>query len=777
MGFGLNSSVFLRIGWICLGLVLGQSGTFGASQVLRVLPPTASAAEPFTVTNIVMAAEEVLVYAVEEEVPAGWSVSQISFGGQVDLASGKIKWGPFFDNQSRALTYRLIAPLGVKGVQTIAGTASFNGERIQIAGQTTLRIGAAGIDDDINDILSLLPSRFTPGTTLTLTNRVRLAGGTIVYAVEENVPDGWSVGSMNHGGQWDRASAKIKWGPFLDHVTRDLVCELKSPLTATGTVTFAGVGSFDGGRILIRGQLQSQAEISTVERQMAARYQAGEVIPVKLIVTPASGITVLAVQEQVPPGFEIDVNGLSPGGQLDPDRRTIRWGPLFTNGVLTLSYSIKAPAVALEVVAKFSGVGAFDGRTTPIGGVTEIVGVGSRVTREMAAEFLPGASLTVTNRVIPDQTVTVYAVEETVPSGWDVRSISNEGQFDSINRKVKWGPFLDRLNRLLTYTAVPPANAKGRFSFEGIASFNGRVVRIAGQQETRAVSVQELNTVTRSLPDSVRVGRSVWVTNQVQAAEGVSVYAAEEHLPAGWTATNITQGGTLDLLQNKVKWGPFFDSTARQLIYSLISATNANGVASLGGVASFNGELVPITGTASIRAIPNHSPFAQEDTFARLTGQPLSLSVTNLLANDSDPDGDALAVAEVASISKGGATIKVSGAAITYTVAASFDLPDEFTYQIADGFGGVAVGVVKIQTVTSGQSANRLGVETLPTGAVRLRFVGIPGRAYRIQASESLVDAKWTTLGARIATGQGDFEFEDSDALFFKSRFYRTVSP
>ncbi len=83
------------------------------------------------------------VYAVEDQAPSGWLVSAISDGGAFDTANGKVKWGPFFDNEVRTLTYTVTPPSGATGTQSFAGVASFDGASVGITG--TRAVGPAGI--------------------------------------------------------------------------------------------------------------------------------------------------------------------------------------------------------------------------------------------------------------------------------------------------------------------------------------------------------------------------------------------------------------------------------------------------------------------------------------------------------------------------------------------------------------------------------------------------------------------------------------------------------
>jgi len=56
-----------------------------------------------------------------------------------------------------------------------------------------------------------------------------------------------------------------------------------------------------------------------------------------------------------------------------------------------------------------------------------------------------------------------------------------------------------------------------------------------------------------------------------------------------------------------------------------------------------------------------------------------------------------------------------------------------------------------------------------------LKFTGIPGQTYKIQASTNLVD--WTTIGTATDLGGGNFEFVDPDWKSRNTGFYRIVQP
>ena len=88
----------------------------------------------------------------------------------------------------------------------------------------------------------------------------------------------------------------------------------------------------------------------------------------------------------------------------------------------------------------------------------------------------------------------------------------------------------------------------------------------------------------------------------------------------------------------------------------------------------------------------NNPPEAVDDIFD--LQQDSSDNVLNVLANDSDPDGDSLNIIDISTPSNGSAVI--NGNEIIYTPAVGFTGTDSFSYMIDDGFGGQQSAQVNI---------------------------------------------------------------------------------
>ena len=93
----------------------------------------------------------------------------------------------------------------------------------------------------------------------------------------------------------------------------------------------------------------------------------------------------------------------------------------------------------------------------------------------------------------------------------------------------------------------------------------------------------------------------------------------------------------------------------------------------------------------SLAAVSNLPPTAMSDSMVtRVERRPITL--TNLRANDTDPEGNPLSIINVTQGAHG--IVTHSGNNVTYDPRRSFDGTDTFTYTIADSYGNTAVGSV-----------------------------------------------------------------------------------
>lgn len=106
--------------------------------------------------------------------------------------------------------------------------------------------------------------------------------------------------------------------------------------------------------------------------------------------------------------------------------------------------------------------------------------------------------------------------------------------------------------------------------------------------------------------------------------------------------------------------------------------------------------------SSTTRAFGNRPPVAQDDAVTIAMDAAATIGV---LANDSDPDGNALSVVSVGTPAHG--TAVVSGNAVVYTPTTGYSGSDSFSYTVDDGFGGRASARVAVTITSSGAAGNR----------------------------------------------------------------------
>ena len=153
------------------------------------------------------------------------------------------------------------------------------------------------------------------------------------------------------------------------------------------------------------------------------------------------------------------------------------------------------------------------------------------------------------------------------------------------------------------------------------------------------------------------------------------------------TITSVSSGnnGATAIINNEIVYTP---------------QANFNGVDSFSyEINDGNGGVDTATVTVNVAPL-NDLPVAQNDT-ATTNSDTLSI---NVLANDSDVDGDNLTVASITPGSNGNTTIIDNQ--IVYIPESNFTGEDSFTYSVNDGNGGTNTAQVSVQVIDSGSNNN-----------------------------------------------------------------------
>jgi RNA polymerase sigma factor (sigma-70 family) len=141
---------------------------------------------------------------------------------------------------------------------------------------------------------------------------------------------------------------------------------------------------------------------------------------------------------------------------------------------------------------------------------------------------------------------------------------------------------------------------------------------------------------------------------------------------------------------------------------------------------------------------PNAAPVAAADTVTAASAWGAGTATRiDVLANDTDPNGDTLTVTAVTQPSHG--TAALADGVVSYTPVAGYAGPDSFGYTISDGHGGTATGTV-----------------TITVGA-------LPDRAPVAHDDEATADAAWSSPAPVMVDVLANDTDPDGDALSLAS--------
>ncbi|MDA9526881.1 hypothetical protein ACM42_00150 [Bradyrhizobium sp. CCBAU 25338] len=169
----------------------------------------------------------------------------------------------------------------------------------------------------------------------------------------------------------------------------------------------------------------------------------------------------------------------------------------------------------------------------------------------------------------------------------------------------------------------------------------------------------------------------------------------------------------------------------------------------------------------------NTAPVAANDTATVTENTPATITAASLIANDSDPDGDPLAITGVSAATNGTVVLNTQpnpqNNTITFTPTAGYTGPASFSYTISDGRGGTATASASLTVAPLGTgpfslfSASNTPAQTnLNDGSpleVGMKFTSsVAGQITALKFYRSASDTGpnvldlWTSTGVRLAT-------------------------
>ncbi|MEW5847724.1 MAG: Ig-like domain-containing protein [Myxococcota bacterium] len=228
---------------------------------------------------------------------------------------------------------------------------------------------------------------------------------------------------------------------------------------------------------------------------------------------------------------------------------------------------------------------------------------------------------------------------------------------------------------LVTYTPAPNFNGDVIFTYTVRDSVGGTATG------TVNVRVNGVNDVPVAAADSLSTNEDTPLTVASTVLSGNDTDADGDTL----TVTNVfgASNGSVALAGGDVTFTP---------------NANFNGTASFSyTVADGRGGTANGTVTVAV-ASQNDAPVATDETRSTSEDVALNLAEANLLANDTDLDGNPLSITSVAMVDPLDGTVTVGSGLVTFTPAANLNGVGaaQFTYVVSDGQGGTDVGTVTV---------------------------------------------------------------------------------
>jgi VCBS repeat-containing protein len=428
----------------------------------------------------------------------------------------------------------------------------------------------------------------------------------------------------------------------------------------------------------------------------------------------------------VGPGTGVLANDSDPNG--DPLSALLVSGP--QHGTLTLNAD---GSLTYVPVANWHGIDSFTYRASD-GALSS-----NPVTVTLLVEAVNDAPLTAADRYQGNENVPLsiaatagVLANDADPEGFDLHAVLATGPAHGTLTLQADGGFL--------YT--PDAG------FYGQDSFAYRAIDTNGAESIGTVTLTIAPEIAPPVGAADQYAALEDEVLVVTAAQGVLANDTQEAgLPMTVRLVSGPSGGSLNLAAD----GGF----------SYRGDTNWHGTDSFTYVAVTQGrDSAPITVTLVVAAV-NDAPVARNDVLATTEDAPLAISQAQLLGNDTDIDGDVLAVLGIARGPDHGTLTQNADGSFTYTPHANYVGSDSFAYRATDG-AATATATVTL-TITGADD---------PVTAIADSYSGFEDTALSVNASQGLLandlvpDGGGQVVAGTFATAQGGSVTIQADGSF-----------
>ncbi|MFV8458300.1 Ig-like domain-containing protein [Vibrio owensii] len=313
-----------------------------------------------------------------------------------------------------------------------------------------------------------------------------------------------------------------------------------------------------------------------------------------------------------------------------------------------------------------------------------------------AAEFEPGTianyTATITNNDSQACEPANFQINAIVPEGWSatssVASLAS-GETTSISLSVTSDVSAEAGSYSIDAIATNTRDA----SYNARASSAYKVAEVTPTCELSPPLLTFSSLIQEGDAGDTLVYSATFTSQNGPECDSVS-YTISTDVPSGWSSSTrqlLLESGQKVSVELMVTSAENATEGEYSIQVHALSTESGEGVAN--GVVEYR-----------ILAIANLSPVANDDSVA-LTAK--EVTEIDVLANDSDPDGDKLQVVGFTQGSKGSVSLNSSGR-LVYSPAKNFKGSDSFSYTISDG-QNTATAMVSIQLSSTSEGGGNKG--------------------------------------------------------------------
>jgi len=290
-----------------------------------------------------------------------------------------------------------------------------------------------------------LPICQVPGEEFLVTIQVQPPDDARLGFLEEYPPQGWMVGEIGQGGEWDPVAGRIAWDPeFIDPTAKEYTYSLTPPINELGQGFFKGTYVVDN---------------------VSEPINCDEVISLSIGKHPSDSND----------DWKIEITEASD--------YLWRWlnGEPFDVNVVTVSWKIwkRTQCYELDNCVWWKPITcAQRNATMPLTHAESFMGGGEAYRYFENTCWCPGSPVNVSIEILPKDGVEYIGIEEVPPLNWVVTSVDNGGVWTG--GSIRWlKENQDQVATRFSYQAVPP-NDCVEGTWHGEVSFDGSGMSISG---------------------------------------------------------------------------------------------------------------------------------------------------------------------------------------------------------------------------------------------------------------------------------------------------------